>query len=82
MHYFLLDVHKLQKSLYTRYLNTAFRESIMLLQLKKNSRSLHVCTIVVVVHVDNLIIMTKTVGEMQQIKSSLVLYFEMKDLDD
>jgi len=37
---------------------------------------------VVAVYVDDLIVMTKTAKEMQQIKGSLALHFEMKDLGD
>ena len=84
-------VCKLQKSLYglkqsPRCWNTAFREFMMLLQFKQSTADpcIYVKTtdtiIIVAVYVDDLIVMTKTAEEMQQIKASLALHFEMKDL--
>ena len=86
-------VCKLQKSLYglkqsPRCWNTAFREFMTLLQFKQSTADpciyVKVTDIiaVVAVYVDDLIVMTKTAEEMQQIKESLALHFEMKDMSD
>ena len=86
-------VCKLQKSLYglkqsPRCWNTAFREFMTLLQFKQSTADPCIYVkvtdtiAVVAVYVDDLIVMTKTAEEMQQIKESLALHFEMKDMSD
>ena len=86
-------VCKLQKSLYglkqsPRCWNTAFREFMTLLQFKQSTADPCIyikvtdTITVVAVYVDDLIVMTKTAKEMQHIKESLALHFEMKDLGD
>ena len=84
-------VCKLQKSLYglkqsPRCWNTAFREFMEQIHFKQSTadpcidvRTVDVMAIIAV-YVDDLIVMTKTLEEMQQIKKSLASHFQMKDM--
>ena len=77
-------VCKLQKSLYglkqsTRCWNTAFREFMEQIHFKQSTADpcIYVRTVdvnaIIAVYVDDLIVMTKTLEEMQQIKSGITL---------
>ena len=84
-------VCKLNKSLYglkqsPRCWNTAFREYMQIIHFKQSTADPCVyirrgeTTTIVAVYVDDLIIMTKTMEEMEEVKESLAARFKMKDM--
>lgn len=84
-------VCKLQKSLYglkksPRCWNTAFREYMELIHFSQSTADPCIyikaadTLAIVAVYVDDLILMTSTADEMQQIKNSLASQFQMKDM--